>query len=174
MDLHNETVINVAALLREPLGASRTFALGIDQFALDDDLVARDLTGDIRLTRLSDEILATVQASGSVELICQRCLEPFVQPVSVRFSEEFRIAFDVRTGLGISGTTEEDEFEISAAHELDFSEPLRQEVLIELPMRPFCGQNCPGPPAVLADESEPAGDERFAALAALLSDQDNE
>ena len=91
--------------------------------------------------------------------------------MSVRFAEEYRIAYDVRTGLGVAGETEEDEFEISAAHELDLSEPLRQEILIELPMRPSCGDGCPGPPSVgQADENEEI-DERFAALSALLEDE---
>jgi DUF177 domain-containing protein len=170
MDLHNETVINVAALLHDPLGSSRTFPLELERFILDEDLEARDFKGEVRLTRLTDEILATVKGTGRVELECQRCLEPFTQPVSVRFSEEFRIAYDVRTGTGLGVTTEEDEFEISAAHELDFGEPLRQEILIELPMRPSCGDRCPGPPAIASDDGDDQVDERFAALAALLNE----
>lgn len=171
MDLHNETVINVAALLRDPLGSTRTLPLALEQFVLDDDLVARHFTGEVRLTRLTDEILASLKGTGSVELECQRCLEPFTQPVTVRFSEAFRIAFDVRTGAGL-GTSpiEDEEFEISAAHELDFGEPLRQEILIELPMRPSCGEQCPGPPPIASDETDAQVDERFAALAALLNE----
>jgi uncharacterized protein len=174
MDLHNETVINVAALLHDPLGSSRTFPLLLEQFPLDDDLVARNFQGEVRLTRLADEILASVSGEGRVELECQRCLEPFDQPVSIRFTEDFRIAYDVRTGTGVGKPSEEDEFEISAAHELDFGEPLRQEILIELPMRPSCGERCPGPPAIASDESEDHIDERFAALAALLNEPGNE
>jgi uncharacterized protein len=175
MDLHNETVINVAALLHDPLGSSRTFPLLLEQFALDDDLVARNFTGAVRLTRLTDEILASVKGQGTVQLECQRCLEPFDQPVSVRFSEEFRIAYDVRTGTDLgAGSSEEEVFEISAAHELDFGEPLRQEILIELPMRPSCGEQCPGPPAIASDDEGDEVDERFAALAALLDETGNE
>jgi uncharacterized protein len=170
MDLQNETVINVAALLREPIGATRSFELQLNELPLDADLVARNLEGHVRLTRLSEEILAAVTGSAAVELECQRCLESFVHPVEVDFSEAFRIAYDVRTGVGLEGDTEEDQFEVSPAHELDVSEPLRQEILIELPMRPSCGDRCPGPPEVAGSEDEDGIDARFAALSALLDE----
>jgi uncharacterized protein len=173
MDLHNETAVNVAAMLQEPVGSSRSYALRLDAFRLDDDLVAKDIDGTLRLTRLTDEIMASLDAAGAIELICQRCLEPFVQPVSVRFSEEFRIAYDVRTGQDLGRKPEEDSFEISAAHELDFGEVLRQEILIELPMRPSCGENCPGPPEIAAETNGDAVDGRLASLAALLEDDES-
>ncbi|MGD9713305.1 MAG: DUF177 domain-containing protein [Thermomicrobiales bacterium] len=172
MDLQNDTVINVAALLREPIGATRTLELHLVNFPLDDDgLAARNLDGLVRLTRLSDEILTSITGETLVELECQRCLEQYDQPVTVKFSEEFRIAYDVRTGLGMAGETEEDQFEISAAHELDFAEALRQEILIELPMRPSCGERCPGPPSIGTADDNDEVDERFAALSALLEDE---
>lgn len=175
MELRNETVINVAALLREPMGATRVMALHLETLPLDDALVASDFEGQIRLTRLTDDILASIEGTADVELECQRCLETFIQPVRVKFSEEFRIAYDVRTGIGvgtdIEDESDEEEFEVSANHELDFREPLRQEILIELPMRPLCGADCPGPPKVAQDTDEETIDERFAALSALLDDE---
>lgn len=173
MELQNDTVINVAALLREPMGATRSLDLRLESLPLDEVLVARDFEGHIRLTRLSDDILATVNGTTQVTLECQRCLETFDQPVQVKFSEEFRIAYDVRTGLGVDGESEEEEeeFEISANHELDFRELLRQEILIELPMRPSCGENCPGPPRVDQGDETEGIDERFAALSALLDEE---
>ncbi|CAN5595406.1 hypothetical protein BH23CHL5_BH23CHL5_10450 [soil metagenome] len=170
MELHNETIVNVASLLREPIGAPRSLDLALAAMPLHEDLVARGIEGQVRLTRLSDEILVAIQGSCYVELECQRCLEPFIQPVKVRFTESFRIAYDVRTGADLGGELEEDQFEISAAHELDIREPLRQEILAELPMRPSCGENCPGPPPVSTEDDEDGIDERLAGLAALLND----
>ncbi len=67
------------------------------------------------------------------------------------------------------GSSDDDErFSINDAHELDIREPLRQELIISLPMRPDCGDRCPGPP-VIADDGEDGIDNRFAALGALLN-----
>jgi uncharacterized protein len=174
-DLSNDTVVNVAALLREQTGATRLYRFTVDHLRLDDDLDAVGLSGSVRLTRLSDAILVSVNGESSVELECQRCLEQFSLPVSFAFTEQFRIAYDVRRGTAIEGEIEaEDERpEISENHELDFSEPMRQEIIVALPMRPVCGPDCPGPP----DFSEAGDDEdsgQFSALAALLEPGDEE
>jgi uncharacterized protein len=168
MDLYNETAVNVATLLQEPVGASRTYSFHLDRLDLDADLIASDVNGEMRLTRLTDEILANVQATASVELTCLRCLEPYDQPTKTRFQEEFRVAYDVRSGAEVRSSDDDERFTINDAHELDIKEPLRQELIVSLPMRPDCGAACPGP-AVIADDDEGETDNRFAALGALLN-----
>lgn len=168
MDLYNETAVNVATLLQEPIGASRVFSFHIDQLELDADLVASDINGDMRLTRLTDEILANVEARATVQLTCLRCLEQYAQPTKTRFQEEFRVAYDVRSGAAVRSTDDDERFTISDAHELDIREALRQELIVSLPMRPDCGAQCPGPPAI-ANDGEEEVDNRFAALGALLN-----
>lgn len=175
--LENDTAVNVATLLREEIGASRRFPIRLDRIALDDDLVARDVTGELRLTRLPDAIMARVGASAVVALECQRCLETYDQAVDIRFDEEFRVAYDVRNGSEIKAEDEADErFTISEHHEVDIREPLRQELIVGLPMRPTCGPDCPGPPAVHDEDEEEVRDgtvdNRFAALAGLLDERD--
>jgi len=170
MDLHNETAVNVAALLKEQVGATRLYTVSFDRFQLDSDLFASDVTGRVKLTRLRDEIIASIRASGSVTLECQRCLRPYGQPFRAEFDEEFREAFDVRTGAGVeSGRDDDERFSIDENHELDFAEPLRQEILVSLPMRPMCGDDCPGPDLLETGDIEVI-DDRFAALASLLDD----
>ena len=168
MDLYNETAVNVATLLQEPVGASRSYSLHLDRLELDDDLVASDINGQMRLTRLTDEILVNVQATAMVALTCLRCLERYDQLTKTRFQEEFRVAYDVRSGAAVRSSDDDERFTINDAHELDIREPLRQELIVSLPMRPDCGDRCPGPPAI-ADDGEDEIDNRFAALGALLN-----
>ncbi len=168
MDLYNETAVNVATLLQEPVGASRAYTFHLDRLDLDTELIASDVNGEMRLTRLSDEILANVEATATVELTCLRCLEQYDQPTKTRFQEEFRVAYDVRSGAAVRGSSDDERFTITDAHELDISEALRQELIVSLPMRPDCGAQCPGPPAI-ANDGEDEIDNRFAALGALLN-----
>jgi len=172
MDLTNETVINVAALLKDNVGAWRSYGLTLDEFRLDDTLYARNVRGIVRLTRLSDEIIAGIRVGGSVVLECQRCLREYPQAFLAEFDEEFRESFDVRTGSGIDSERPDDErFSLNENHELDFSEPLRQEILVSLPMRPACGVECPGPDRLESGDADEI-DARFAALANLLDESD--
>jgi uncharacterized protein len=169
MDLHNETGVNVAALLQEPVGSSRSYPLRLDAFPLDDELLAVDVAGTVKLTRLSDEIIAWIRVTGGVELACLRCLRRYSETFSADFSEEFRIAHDVRTGNGIAATDDDERFDINENHELDFGEALRQEIIVALPMRPACGTDCPGPDVTETVDDEPI-DDRFASLAQLLDE----
>jgi uncharacterized protein len=129
----------------------------------------------VRLTRLRDAVLARVKAAGIVPLTCARCLREYEQPFEVVFDEEYRQTVDVRTGLGLGPEPADDEEAsfIDENHELDLREPLRQEILIALPMRPDCGPDCPGPDWFEAGEegeSDTEVDDRLAALASLLAD----
>lgn len=169
--LKNDTVINVAQLLKEQVGTFRVYEVELGWFALDSDIVARDLTGRLRLTRLVDGVLATAEIQGTALVECVRCLEIYEQPFSTAFDQEFRPALDIRTGLPVDPPDPaEDVGRINEAHLLDFSEAVRQEALVALPMRPTCGDDCPGPD-VPDDPDGDTGDPRLSALEALLEDE---
>jgi uncharacterized protein len=175
-DLRNETAINVSGLLKGQVGDTREFALHLDTLVTDGETVARDVNGTVVLTRLRDGVMVSVEATGLAPLICVGCLREYDQPFDVSFDEEFRQTVDVRTGLGLGVEldAEGDQFYIDENHELDLVEPLRQEILVSLPMRPTCGPDCPGPDVLEVGGTTEAGDEavddRFAALASLLED----
>lgn len=176
-ELRNETAINVAGLLKAQTGATRSYRLLLDTLEVDGETIAREIQGDVRLTRVRDEVVASVEASGISRLECVRCLREYDQPFVMAFDEEYRQTVDVRTGLDLDPERGDDQqiSWIDENHELDLREPLRQEILVALPMRPECGPDCPGPDPVTGDESGDVVDERLAALASLLgSDQADE
>lgn len=170
-ELQNDTVMNVAALLKEPVGATREFAVSIDRFELDIELIATSISGDVRLIRLPDEILADVRLRADVGLECDRCLRDYDQPVNVKFTAEYSPTIDVHTGRNIAEIDEEsDRFAITEHHEVDLAEPLRQELIVALPMVSVCGKDCPGP-LVTSIGGEGEIDDRLAALQRLLGEE---
>ena len=181
--LDNETILNVATLLQAEFGSRRSYALHLEPFRMSDDLVASVIDGQVELTRLREQILANVTLEGDVELECVRCLQTYDQPFETTFAESFRQRVDVRSGMQLpddsaTGPDEDDTFAISDNHEIDLREAIRQNVLLELPMRPDCGERCPGPDTLAVNrangqgEMDDAGDARFSALSALLQQPD--
>lgn len=172
VELRNDTVINVARLLQEPVGASRHIKLQVDWFALDTDMMSRDLAGDLRLTRISDGIMLSGTVEGIAMIECVRCLEIYDQPFKAEIEQVYRPLIDIHSGFVVTESyPEEDDGEveeIDESHELDLAEPLRQFAILALPMQPVCGPDCPGPE--IEQEEEDLGDQRFAALAELLED----
>lgn len=182
-ELVNDSRINVASLLQELVGSSRTLHIRLDSFSLDDDLFANDLEAEVRLIRLRHAVLAEATVRANVALECVRCLTTFEQAVETSFSEQYRQSHDVRSGAGISerrdvddgdvDESDEESFVIDEAHELDLSEAFRQNLLLALPMVPICGDDCPGPPEGYA--AEPAEELRgqFDVLSSLLDEDDD-
>ena len=176
-ELRNETAVNVVGLLKAPIGATRSYRLLLDTLEVDGETVSRQISGEVRLTRVHDAVIASVEANGVARLECVRCLREYDQPFEIAFDEEYRQTVDVRTGLdlGLNGGDDALVSWIDENHELDLREPLRQEILVALPMRPECGPDCPGPDRIAGDENDDAVDERLAALASLLAgDQTDE
>jgi uncharacterized protein len=175
-ELRNDTAVNVVGRLKGQTGATRSYRLLLDTFEADGETIARDIVGDVRLTRLRDAVIARVSAAGVAPMICARCLREYDQPFEVEFDEEYRQTVDVHTGFDLGGEPVDDELvsRIDENHELDLREPLRQEILVALPMRPDCGAECPGPDLLEVGGDDDAGDdrvdERLAALASLLGD----
>ena len=175
-ELKNETAVNVAGLLKSQIGATRSYRLHLDQLRADGETIARDVEGDVRLTRLRDGVMATLKVEGVAPLECVACLREYDQPFAIEFDEEYVQTVDVRTGTGLGtdlmGEDGSERSMIDENHEIDLREPLRQEILVALPMRPSCGPDCPGPD--LPDGESLSGDEivdeRLAALASLLGD----
>lgn len=169
-ELNNDTVINVAALLKEPVGSVREVVVEIDRFELDDDLIASNISGMVRLIRLQEEILADAELRADVGQECDRCLREYQQPVQTRFSVQYEPTIDVHTGHTVDEIDDEIErFLITERHEVDLTEPMRQELIVALPMVAVCGPDCPGQ-LVKSFGEESAGDSRLAALERLLGD----
>jgi len=170
--LVDDTVINVVGLLQSEIGDHREYTIQVGLLPLGDELVASDVSGEVRLTRLRDRVLAQVDATAVVDLECVRCLRTYTQPVRAELAEEYWQTVDVRTGYVVDPEEavieEYERFSIDESHELDLREALRQHLVLALPMKPDCGDDCPGSPGV-ADDDDRTIDDRFAALANLLN-----
>jgi uncharacterized protein len=173
---------NVAQLLREETGSRRNYDFTERALPLDAETTLQDITGSVRFTRTVSGVLADVEAHGTVETQCTRCLKPATQPVDVRFRDEFHSKIEVNTGMALPKPDEEDPFFINENHLLDLEEAIREYGLLELPMQTLCKPDCKGLcPTCGADLNagdcgcpQEEVDERFSALKALLNGQSND
>lgn len=177
IDLVDETRLNVASLLMEPVGTMRDLHIEMASLPLDEGLVAEQISAFARLTRLQHAVLVSANVTASVPLECATCLDEYNQQIVERFSESFRQLVDVRTGAKLPDTAtaedgevdDEPAFTIDESHELDLGEALRQWILLAIPMQPSCGPGCRGP-LLRSTGADEIVDNRFASLASLLDD----
>jgi uncharacterized protein len=166
---------NVAQLLKEPTGATRTYQ--VQQRIIGVPGIIDRVHGQLDMLRTHEGILVNAKLDIESNLMCSRCLREFTRPSTLFIEEECFPAIDLHTGRQLPPTDEEEvAFRIDDTHTLDLHEVLRQYVISDSLMKPLCHPDCPGlcqHCGVNFNQTRcecDAGprDQRWAALAALL------
>jgi uncharacterized protein len=135
-----KALINVAQLLKGPVGSSQSH----DISGTVSEEVKGFVEGKANVIRTSRGVLVQCKLTAEVELICSRCLNAFLCPISFTAEEEFFPVSDVPIDLALSSPEQSEEFTIDNKNILDLSELIRQYTLLNLPMKPLCRPDCPG------------------------------
>ena len=128
-------LIDVAQLLREPVGSSRSY--GTDEIL--DEQARGSVQGKVTLIHTRRGILVQGRFNVEVEIICSRCLNAFLYSVAFNVEEEF-----LSTSNSLPSSEERDDVTIGSDNVLDLGEIIRQNTLLNLPMKPLCRPDCAG------------------------------
>lgn len=152
-----------------------------DELQLEDELtrLTSDATVEGRASKIREQVRMQGTINASVEVRCDRCLAPVIVPVNADFDVAYIPAEDAETDREAT-ELQADEL-IFATYEgdsLDIEELAREQLLLALPLRQLCREDCKGLcPTCGADlnaqecECEQQEiDPRWAALAALKKD----
>jgi uncharacterized protein len=130
--------INVAQLLKERIGSNRSYK--IDE-PIDDEGKTR-VHGNVILIRTDKGILLQGEMTSSVKGTCNRCLSPVDYSINFNLEEEFFPFIDISSGLPLPTTPQS--FTIDKDHILDLSDAINQYMILALPMKLLCRQDCAG------------------------------
>jgi len=133
-------LMNVAQLLKEPVGSNQSY----DISEVIDEEVECFVEGKAKLIHISQGVLVQCKLTAEAKLICSRCLDTFLLPISFTAEEEFIPISDVSGDLALSSPEQSEEFIIDNKNILDLSELIRQYTLLNLPMKPLCRPDCSG------------------------------
>jgi len=135
---------NVAQLLKERVGQSRSYEIEENIDVIDDAEGGSHVTGEVELLGTDRGILVRARLKTSVKCVCSRCLEVFDCPLSFEIAEVFFPTVDVNTGVSLEMPEEASPFTIDENHILDLSEAVRQYALLAMPMKLICRPDCAG------------------------------
>lgn len=125
--------ISVRDILAEELGFHRTFAIQGERPELANVILTKPIDGEATLTKTQTGIMVRGWIQTEIELECHRCLSTFRHPVKLNF----RQTFEERPG--------DDDLPIEAG-KIDLAPSLEQEILVSLPIKLICSQDCTGVP----------------------------
>ena len=176
--------ISVAPLMKQPYGAVETHDLGEapitprSEHAALLELGAVAVDGTARFTHTNPGAYLEGEAKATVAQQCSRCLTAIETPVSTAFAEQYYATIDVVTGAALPEPPP-DARTIGHDFIIDVTPLIREHVLLELPLKPLCREECAGIcPTCGVDQNlsphrhEEAADERWSQLRTLLADYD--
>jgi uncharacterized protein len=147
MSALHELQFNVAQLLKEPTGATRSYDIKAEiENELDDEIMAvAPLIGQVEFLRTGSDILVTGRLQTTLQKTCARCLTDFTMPVSIELEEEFYPVIDILTGGPLPKSAEVDSADlINEQNILDLTEVVRQELVVASDAILYCRPDCKG------------------------------
>lgn len=149
-----------------------------DELELEDELlrVASEAKVEGRASKRREQVRLNGRVDAAVEVRCDRCLAPVVVPVNADFDVTYIPAEAAETESEATELQADDlSFAVYEGVSLDIDELAREQLLLALPARQLCREDCKGLcPTCGADlNTQPCRceqqeiDPRWAALAAL-------
>lgn len=133
-----------------------TEAIGVDLLSIKP---AQIISVELRITSVDEGVLATGEITALATGECGRCLDSINWPIDEAFTELFyyetaasRAAEKGKKGGKNSAKKEEkkdidleaDELTFMIGDEIDLELPIRDAVILNLPVNPLCSEECPG------------------------------
>ena len=121
--------------------------MGLDVVAVES---GEDIHVDMRLESVSQGILVSAQISAVADGTCMRCLEPLELQINRRIQELYRYAPDKKVHTKAQRKAAEiddldvDEDLMLEGDEIDLEGPIRDAIVLDLPINPLCQEDCPG------------------------------
>jgi len=93
---------------------------------------------------LGDEIHIAGSLNTTVEAVCDRCLEPLRRPIDIEFDLFYRPMKTIAHEEEIEIKPSELEIGFYEGNGLELDEVLKEQVLLTLPMKQVCREECKG------------------------------
>ena len=126
--------LNVGYMYQKPIGTSREIPVVIDKLEID-DLVFKDFTSVIRLSRTREGLLLQIQAESDVKTACGRCLDEMFLTLNVEFEELYQFP---------SRHREETDLVLTDDGFIDSQSIYREYFILAMPIKRLCKIDCKG------------------------------
>jgi len=130
--------VDVRRLLAQPTGTVMVFDIDEGPRRLASDLDVAFLQGEVQLLRTDYGLFAQGEIATELRSQCVRCLAPISCPLVIRLADQFA------RNPPMLDQGQDPVFPISGKGRVDLALPLREHILLDLPLRPLCRPDCRG------------------------------
>lgn len=120
---------------------------GLD-FDIKETIKSDDLSfpvrGQLRILKMSNEVVVRGNLMADVELQCSRCVKDFRSEVSVPVDVVYHPVEELRGEEKHALRVEELDMGFYSGEILDMSDLIREQIMLNFPMKPLCNELCKG------------------------------
>ena len=153
--------------------------IGIDVIAV---LAGEEIHLEMRLESVTQGVLVSAELSAIADGECMRCLDPIELQIDRRIQELYRYApekphtkAERKRARQEGDDLDQDEVLMMDADFINLEGPIRDAIVLDLPVNPFCSPDCPGLcpgcgikwSSLESTHSHPVIDPRWAGLSGL-------
>ncbi len=131
--------INILELPEEGLALDVKELLEIAGYKLD-----REVAATLRISKVAERLELRGRLDTGVILQCSRCLKEFSVDVEADFSVEYHPISMLRTEEEHELRKDEIDIDFYTEDTFDIDELLKEQVILNIPMKPLCNPNCKG------------------------------
>ncbi len=102
------------------------------------------ISAHLVIERIGEEVTVNGDITGVVNLQCSRCLIDFQKEVSLSVDLIYHPLKEVSSEEAYEIPRDETDIGFYRNDELDISEMVKEQVLLNLPMKPLCDEQCKG------------------------------
>ncbi len=125
-------LIPISPLLNEPVGTIHNLSIKLKFSDIDEVNFIKEISAQVKLTNIDENLMADIETTGQIQLICSRCAKPFLQNINLNFNYDVDL-HDSETVLHTKNGLE-----------LDISKAVFDEILINIPIKRLCRPQCKG------------------------------
>lgn len=104
-------------------------------FVIDSENDIVMFKGNVKLTRLPEELMAEYKIEYLANTQCARCLKRFERKGARQFTREYLIE-----GVDPEG----EKLSVNKNYQIDIGLPIYEELIFDIPMKPLCDKDCKG------------------------------
>jgi uncharacterized protein len=108
------------------------------------DTILSPVNAHLKIEKLGPEVLVKGGLATEVHLQCSRCLKDFQQNLSVPVEVVYHPAEELKREENYEITNEELDMDFYSGEELDLFNILKEQIDLNLPMKPLCNDSCKG------------------------------
>ena len=130
--------LDVSYLVKGSPGTWKEFDFNFPQLVISPDLELKEIKGEIGISVTEDGVVAEGKLDAITDLACSRCLDEYLQPIKVQFTEIFSAHIADKSDF------EQGEQPLPADGSIDLGPILRDYAVLDIPIRQVCREECKG------------------------------